>query len=146
MESLRSKRKLAGLNKKNNEEHPRSNLARDTIVPGAQEDYITQVSEEIEGKVTRKLPQEFSKTESCILAAISRLDEFLLNPLLLVHSRSVPETSRNALNINQGTNEDNSQGDLHPEATVSQCQTTQVYGPDDSYDNWHIDCLSMICS
>ena len=55
MATLRNKRKLAALNKKNHEERHRSNLARDTKVPRTQEFYITRVSEEIEGRVTKKL-------------------------------------------------------------------------------------------
>ena len=49
-----NKRKLAAFNKENCEEHPRSNLAQNSIVSRSQEDYITQVSEEIEGRVTKK--------------------------------------------------------------------------------------------
>ena len=48
-----NKRKLAALNKENCEEHPRSNLAQNSTAPRSQEDYITQVSEEIEGRVTK---------------------------------------------------------------------------------------------
>ena len=44
------------------------------------QDYISQVSEEIEGRVTKKLSKEFNKTESRILGALSKLEEFLLNP------------------------------------------------------------------
>ena len=51
--ATRNKRKLAALNKENCEEHPRSNLAQKSNVPRSQEDYITQVSEEIEGRVTK---------------------------------------------------------------------------------------------
>ena len=53
--ATRNKRKLAALNKEKCEEHPGSNLAQNSNVPRAQEDYITQVSEEIEGRVTKKL-------------------------------------------------------------------------------------------
>ena len=48
-----NKRKLAALNKENCEEHPRSNLATNSNVPRSQEDYITQVFEEIERRVTK---------------------------------------------------------------------------------------------
>ena len=65
--ATRTKRKLAALNKENCEEHPRSNLASNSNVPRSQEDYITQVSEEIEGRVTKKLSQEFSRTENRII-------------------------------------------------------------------------------
>ena len=61
--ATRNKMKLAALNKENCEEHPRSNLTQNSNVPRSQEDYITQVSEEIEGRVTKKLSQEFSRTE-----------------------------------------------------------------------------------
>ena len=114
--ATRNKRKLAALNKENCEEHPRSNGTQNSIVPRSQEDYIFQVSEEIEGRVTKKLPQEFSRTENRILGALARLDDFLLNPLLRGHSGTTPETPRNVFSINQGTNEDDSQSDPHPEA------------------------------
>ena len=85
-------------------------------VPRSQEDYITQVTEEIEGRVTEKLSQEFSRTENRILGALARLDDFFMNPLLQGHSGTTPETSRNMFSINQGTNEDDSQSNTHPEA------------------------------
>ena len=113
--ATRNKRKLAALNKENCQEHPRSNLAQNSNVPRSQEDYITQVSEEIEGRVTKKLSQEFIRTENRILGALARLDDFLMNPILQGHSGTTPETSRNVFSINQGTNEDDSQSDPHPE-------------------------------
>ena len=76
-----------------------------------QEDYITQLSQEIEGRVTKKLSQEYSRTENCILGALARLDDFLLNPLIQGHSVSALETPRNTLSTNQGMNEDESQSD-----------------------------------
>ena len=102
--------------KKNCEEHSRSNLSQNSNTPRSQEDYITQVSEEIEGRVTKKLSQEFSRTENRILGALARLDNFLMNPLLQGHSGIVPETSRNVFSVNQGTNEDDSQSNPHPKA------------------------------
>ena len=76
--ATRNKRKLAASNKENCEEHPRSNLSQNSNVPRSQEDYITQVSEEIEGRVTKKLSQEFMRTENRILGALARLDDFLM--------------------------------------------------------------------
>ena len=114
--ATRNKRKLAALNKENCEEHPRSNGAQNTNVPRSQEDYITQVSEEIEGIVTKKLSQEFSRTENRILGALARLDDFFMNLQFQSHSGTTPETPRNVFSINQGTNEDDSQDDPHPEA------------------------------
>ena len=103
--TTRIKRKLAALNKENCEDHPRSNLAQNSSAPGSQEDYITQVSEEIERRVTKRLSKEFSRTENRILGALARLDKFLMNPLLPGGSGTTPEPSRNALYNSQGTNE-----------------------------------------
>ena len=103
MANLRNKRKLCALNKEDWEEHPRIRLAQNSNVPISQEDYITQVSEEIEGRVTKKLSQEFNGTKSRILGALSRLDDFLLSPLIQRLSGAPPETSRNAYGTNQGT-------------------------------------------
>ena len=51
--TTRNKKKLAALKKENCEERPRSNLAKTSNAPRSQEDYITQVSKEIEGRVTK---------------------------------------------------------------------------------------------
>ena len=108
MAILTNKRKFAALNKENCEEHPENNMVRNSNVPRSQENYINQVSEEIEGRVTNKLSEEFSTTENRILGALARLDDFLMNPLLQGHSATAPETSRNALSTSQGINEDDS--------------------------------------
>ena len=76
--ATRNKRKPAALNKENCEEHPKVNLVQNSNVPSSQEDFITQVSEEIEGMVTKKLSQEFSRTEKRILGALARLDDSLM--------------------------------------------------------------------
>ena len=133
--ATRNKKKLAALNKEKCEEHPKSNLAQNSNAPRSQEDYKTQVSEEIEERVTKKLWQAFSRTENRILGALACLDDFLMNPLIRGHSAIAPETSRNALSMSQGTNEDNSQSDLHPEADIFQNQTTQNSGPEDDHDS-----------
>ena len=56
---------------------------------------ISHVSEEVEGRVTKKLSKNFSRTESRFLGALSKLDEFLLSPQVRTCSVSVPGTSRN---------------------------------------------------
>ena len=129
-----NKRKFATLNKENCEKHPRSNLAQNSNVPRSQKDYITQVSEEIEGRVTKKLSKAFSRTENRILSALARLDDFLMNSLIQGHSGITPEMSRNAFSTNQGTNEDDSQSDPHPEAGIFGNQMTQNSGPEDDRD------------
>ena len=108
MSTLRNKRKLAAVTRETQEENPRNGQSRNTSVPIINEEYITQVSEEIEGRVSKKLSQEFSRTESRILGALTKLDEILLNQQIRTHSGTVPGTFRNTNVENQGTNEDDS--------------------------------------
>ena len=54
MITLRSKRKLAAVSRETQEEHPRNGQSRNTSVPRISEEHITQVSEEFEGRVTKK--------------------------------------------------------------------------------------------
>ena len=94
MATLRNKRKLAAVTRETQEEHPRNGQSRNTSVPRINEEYITQVPEEIESRVSENLSQEFSKTESHILGALSKLDEFLLNQQIRTHFETVPGTFR----------------------------------------------------
>ena len=79
-----------------------TNQSRDTNVHRIQEDYITQVSEEIEKRVTKKSSQELCSKKSRILGVLSQLDESLLDPQVRVHSRPVPEVIREFLWSNPG--------------------------------------------
>ena len=132
--TTRNKRKLAAVNRENCEENPRRNRAQNSDAPRSQEDYITQVSEEIEGRVTNRLSKEFSRTEDRILVALARLDNFLMHPLLPGHSGTPPEPTRNALHNNQGTNEDGSQSDPHPEAGPFHGQTARNGSLEEDHD------------
>ena len=76
----------------------------------------------------------FSRTEDRILGKLSCLDDFLMNPLIQAHSGTAPETSRKAYGTNQGTNEDDFQSHLHPEAGIFQSQTTHNSGPEDGHN------------
>ena len=76
MTTFRNKRKLAAVTSEIQEENPRNGQSRNTFVPKNNEEYITQVFEEVEGRVTKKLSQEFSRTESRFLGALSKLDEY----------------------------------------------------------------------
>ena len=109
-------------------------MAKTSDVPKSQEDYITQVSEEVEGRVTKKLSQEFSRTENQILGALVRLDDFLMNPLIQGHSRTTPETSRNVVSISQGANEDDSQ--MTPNSSPENCHD-MVTGATEQIRNRH---------
>ena len=134
MATLRNKRKFAALNKEICEEHPRSNLTQNSNIRRSQEDYITQVSEKIERRVLTKLSQDFSRTETRIIGALARLDDFLVNPLIQGQSGTSPETSRNAFNTSQGTNEGDFQRDPYPEAGIFPNQTRQNSDPEDGHD------------
>ena len=116
------------------EENPRNGQSRNTSVPRINEEYIPQVSEVIEVRVSKKLSQEFSRTESRILGALSKINEFLLNQQIRTHSETVSGTFRNTNVENQRTNKDDSQSDLHPEAGILRGQTTQNFGPKDCRD------------
>ena len=134
MATLRNNRKLAAVTSETQEENLRNGQSRNTSVPRIHEEYITQVSEEIEGRVSKKLSQEFNRTESRILGALTKLDEFLSNQQIHTHFETVPGTFRNTNVENQGTNEDNSQSDPHPEPGIFRGQTTQNLGPKDCRD------------
>ena len=83
------------------------------------QEHISQVSEEIEGRVTRKLSKDFIRIESRILGALSKLDEFLLNPHVRTCSVAVPGTSRKNDSENRELRADRSLGDPCPKAVFS---------------------------
>ena len=90
MATLRNKRKLAAVSRVT-QKSVMKGQSQNTFVPGMTEKYITRVSEEIEGRVTKKVSQEFSRTVSLNLGALSKLDEYLLNPQVRTCSRTAPE-------------------------------------------------------
>ena len=61
MATLTNKRKLAAVSRET-PENTRNNQSQNTLNPVMAAEYITQASEEIEGRVTKKLSQEFSRT------------------------------------------------------------------------------------
>ena len=100
MATLRNKRKLVAVSRET-PENTRSSRAQNVLDPELTQEYISQVSEEIEGRVIKKLSKEISKTESRILGAFSKLDEFVLNPQVRTCSVAVPGTSRNSNSENR---------------------------------------------
>ena len=94
MATLRKKRKLAAVSSET--KSARNSQSQNTFVPGLNEDYITQFLEEVEGSITKKLSQEYSRTESRILGALSKPEEIVLNPQVGTCSRTFPGTSRNS--------------------------------------------------
>ena len=57
-----------------------------------------------------------------------------MNPLIQGHSGATPDMSQNAFNTNQGTNEDDSQSDPHPEAGIFGNQIMRNSGQKDRRD------------
>ena len=113
MATLRNKRKLAAVSRET-PDSSRGSRGRNVLDPELTQDYIFQVSEEIEGRVTKKLSKEFNKTESRILGALSKLEEFLLNPQ--VRTCSVFQgASRNANSESREIHGDRSSTDPYPE-------------------------------
>ena len=128
MATLRNKRKLAAVSRET-PEGSRSSRGQNVLDPETQ-DFISQVSEEIEGRVTKKLSKEFSKTESRILGALSKLDEFLLNPQVRICSVAVQGTSRNADSENRETHGDRSSDDPYPEVGCFPHPSGQLISPE----------------
>ena len=140
MATLRNKRKLAAVSRET-PESTRSSRAQNSLDPELTQDYISQVSEEIEGRVTKKLSKEFSRTESHIFGALSRLDEFLLNPQVRTCSVAIPGTSRNGNSENRETNGDRSSDDPCPEVKSYSHHSGHLNSPevkDDPHNNLNV--------
>ena len=87
---MRNKRKLAAISRETTE-NTTNNQSRNTLNPEMAGAYNTQFSEKkIERRVTEKLSQEFSKTGSRILGALSEVDEFLMIPQVRTCPVAVP--------------------------------------------------------
>ena len=137
MASLGNKQKLETVLRET-QEIARNSQPQNTFVPGMIEDYITQVSEKIEGRVTKKLSLEFSRTESRILGALSKLDDFLLKRQEREWYMTVPGTSWNNEFENWEPTLYRSQNDLHPEVELAVRQTSNSADSDqeDTSHNW----------
>ena len=129
MATLRNKRKLAAVSRET-PEGSRSSRGQNVLDPDLTQDYISQVSEDIEGRVTKKLSKEFSKTESRILGALSKLDEFLMNPQIRTCSVAVQGTSRNANSENWETHGDRSSDNPYPEVGYFPHHSGQLNSPE----------------
>ena len=107
MATLGNKRKLAAVLRETPESTTNSR-AQNTLDPESTQDYISHLCGEIEGRVTKKLSKEFSWTESRILGALSKLDEFLLSPQVRTCSVAVSGTSQNSNSETRETTVDRS--------------------------------------
>ena len=77
-----------------------------------------------------KFSREFSKTESRILGALSKLDEFLLNPQVRTYSVAVQGTSRNANSETREIHGDRSSDDPYPEVGYFPHHSGQLNSPE----------------
>ena len=111
-------------------ENTRNSLSQNATDPEMAQEYIFQVSEEIEGRVTKKLSKELSRTVSRILGALSKLDDFLLNPQVRICSVAVPETSWNSNSENREPTGDRSLRDPCPEVRFSSHQSGNLNSPE----------------
>ena len=114
MATLSNKRKLAAVSRET-PNNTRNTQSQNTLHPGMAQEYISQVSEEIERRFSKILSEEFSRTESRVLGTLSKLDEFLLNPQVRTCSVAVPGTSRNGDSDNREPTGDRSLKDPCPE-------------------------------
>ena len=128
MATLRNKRKLAAVSRET-PEGSRSSRGQTVLDPELPQDYISQVSEEIEGRVTRELSKEFNKRESRILGILSKFYEFLLNPQVRTCS-VVQGASRNANSENRETHGDLSLNDTYPEVGYFSHHSGQPNSPE----------------
>ena len=128
MATLRNKRKLVAISRETPESN-RGSRGRNVLDPELTQDYISQVSEEIEGRVTKRLSKEFNKTESRILGALSKLDEFLLNPQARTCS-VIQGVSRSANPRNREIHGDHSLNDPYPEGGCFPHHSGQLNSPE----------------
>ena len=125
MATLRDKRKLAAVAREVHEECFRNSQLHNTSVLTVNVDYITQVSEDIEGRVIKNFPRTSTGQR-----AASKPDKFLLNPQVWTQSGTVPGTSPNTGVENQEPNEDRSQNGPRPEVGSSVCRSPQSFNSD----------------
>ena len=92
MTTLRNKWRLAAVSRKTQKSASNSQL-RNTSVPVITEEYIAQVAEKFDGRVTKKPSQKLSRIKSGILGALSKLVECLLKPQIETFSGIIPEGS-----------------------------------------------------
>ena len=125
MAIFRTKRKLPAVSRKT-PENTRNSQSQYTLDPEIAQEYISQVSEEVEGRVTKKLFKDISRMESRILGALFKLDEFLLNPQVRTCSIAVLGTSRNNNSENRKLTGDRSLSDPCPEAMFFACHSSNL--------------------
>ena len=134
MRNTRNKRRLAEIQDNFDRENSQSS-SRERSHGDINEEYISQVSQEIEGRIAKKLSQEFSKRESRILGALAKLDHFLTKPAGSGGESTPKQKSTSVMGISgshslgsperEGHNLRESENPFHipdPEQVVHNCQ------------------------
>ena len=142
MATLRKKRNWAAFSTET-PENPRNNQSQNTLDPGMFQEYISQVYEKIEGRVTKKLSEQFSRLESGFCGASTKLDEFILNPQVRICSVAVPGTSKNNDSENWEPTGYRSLDDPCPEVVFSACHPGNLNDPEQ--DETHHNNRSWSC-
>ena len=88
--------------------------------------HLPGLPEKLKWGSLEKLSNEFSRTDSCILGALSKLDDFLLNRQVRTCSVAVPGTSRNFDSENRETSGDRSPSNPISKAVFSVCHSSNV--------------------
>ena len=122
---MRNNKKITAFSR-DTPEITRNRQSQNTLDPGMAEEYIVQVPEKIEERVTKKLSKEFSRTESRILGALSKLDEFHPNLQVRTFSVAVAGTSGNNNSENWEPTGDRSLDDHCPETVFFACHTSHL--------------------
>ena len=81
--------------------------------------YTAQLSDKVEGRVSKMLSQEISRTESRILGALSKVEKFLQNSLVRVQSGTAPGTLWKFDKEKRELTEDRSQNDPRTDRDTS---------------------------
>ena len=119
MATLRNKRRLAAGAKGNQEGSPRNSHSGNSAASRINEEYISEVSDKVEDRVSNKLSQEFTRTKSPVLGTLFKHDKFLRNLQVWLQSGTVPVTFRDMNVENQQPTEDGSQKDPHSKVSAS---------------------------
>ena len=126
MASVRNKRRLAAVSWET-QDYLRGSQSQNTYVPGITGEKIKQVSDEIQGRVTKNLSQDMSRTKFRILEALPKLNEFLLNSHLATLSWTLPGSFQNIDLEKREPAGDYSESNLQPGVELSTPRTSNSF-------------------
>ena len=137
MEKFKNKTKLVAVLRET-AENKRNNQPQNTLNPEMAQKYITQVSEETGGRVITKVSDDFSRMDLRILCALSKLEEFYLNPQVRTFSGTVLGTSRSNDSENRDPTGVRSLNDPYPkvEFYVLQASTSLDSDREETYHKY----------